>query len=319
MKKMLLILLVLIMSALSCSPISAYTEYDDEYYEYFEDRDYGVGLYKLFILKDSEPVEVITVMQNTTQKLTVRPYPERANPNVRWYSTDETVATVDDNGVVTGVGIGVCKVYAVSKISSTKKDVVTVNVTRYVRNPDRISFVPEEGSKFETGNMVKLVPTFYPEDTTEKALRWFVYGNGATIDQNGVLTLKEKGKLKVTAMSFDWKVSYSMEIDIKYAENHFAEIGRAYNARGTKPVIIEFDTKVSVDSAYSNIFATGDASGNGELTDIEITVNGNTVTVKPKNVWKTGENYIFIKDGIKDKYGNTLGENFKYMLHVRKG
>ena len=154
------------MSALSSSTTFGYTEYDDDYYKYFEDTDYGVGLYKLFILKDEDPVDVITVMQNTTQKLTVRAYPERANANVRWYSTDGTIATVDEKGNVTGVGIGSCKIYAVSKMSSTKKDVVTVNVTRYVRNPDRISFVPAEGSVFKTGNTVELIPTFYPEDTT---------------------------------------------------------------------------------------------------------------------------------------------------------
>ncbi|MBS7297679.1 MAG: Ig-like domain-containing protein [Eubacteriales bacterium] len=319
MKKILLILLICISTVLVSSPTYAYIEYDDEYYEYFDDEDYGAALYKLFILKDNEPVDVITIMEKTTQKLTVRPYPTKANANVRWHSSDGTVATVDNNGVVTAVGIGTCKIYAISKISSAKKDVVTVNVTRYTCKADRITIAPEEGAVFETGKTVALIPTFYPEETTEKALRWYAFGTAATIDQNGVLTLKEKGTVKVKAVTFDWSQEYDMEIDIKYAENHFAEIGKAYNVKNTKAVVIEFDNDISANSAYSSIFATNDAFGNGDLIDVDIGVNGNILTVKPKTVWSDGECYIFIKDSLKDKDGNTIGGNYKYMLHVRKG
>lgn len=319
MKKVLAILLACVSFLLVSSPTYAYTEYDDEYYEYFDEEDNGAALYKLFILKDNEPVDVITIMEKSTQKLTVRAYPTKANANVRWNSSDGTVATVNKDGVITAVGVGSCKVYATSKISSAKKDVVTVNVTRYTRKADRITVAPEDGSVFETGKTVSLIPTFYPEETTEKALRWYVFGTEATIDQNGVLSMKEKGTVKVKAVTFDWSHEFDMEIDIKYSENHFAEIGKAYNVKNTKPVVIEFDNDISANSAYSSIFATNDAFGNGDLIDIDIAVNGNILTLKPKTVWNAGECCIFIKGNLKDKDGNMLGSNYKYMLHVRKG
>ena len=320
MKKLLLILLVCISSVLVSSPAYAETVYDDEYYKYFEDEDYnGIGLYKIFILKDNEPVESIDMMKTTTQKLTVRPYPTKANGNVRWYSSNEEIATVDKDGKVTAVGTGTCKIHAVSKISTAKKDSVTVNVTSYVRKADRITIAPEEGAVFETGNKVKFIPTFYPEDTTQKSLRWIVFGNAATIDRNGVLTILDKGTVKVRAITYDWSKSYDFEVNTNYNQNHFTEIGRSYNVKKNKPVIIEFDNPVDIASARNNIFASKTVDGNGEKIPINIITNGNIVTIKPDGVWDTGFNYLFIKEGIEDADGNLLNGNYMYMIQVREG
>ena len=318
MKKLLLILWICISVVFIGSPAGAEIEYDNEYYEYFDDEDYGVGLYKLFILKDNEPVEAITMMETTKQNLTVRPYPTKANGNVRWHSSDEEVATVDEKGTVTAVGTGSCKIYAVSKISSAKKDYVTVNVIQYRRNPDKITLTPEAGAVFETGNKVKLIPTFYPEDTTERTLRWFAFGNAATIDQNGVLSIKDKGTVKVRAVSFDWSVLCDYEIKINYAQSHFTQIGQAYNVNNSRAVVFEFDSDIAVNSAYSNVFSSTSEDGNGDNIDIDITVNGKFLTVKPKTQWSAGNSYIFIKSGLKDTSGNMLGDNCKYMIQVRR-
>lgn len=320
MKKLLLILLVCISSVLVSSPAYAETVYDDEYYKYFEDEDYdGIGLYKIFILKDNEPVESFDMMKTTTQKLTVRPFPTKANGNVRWYSSNEKIATVDKDGKVTAVGTGTCKIHAVSKISSAKKDTVTVNVTSYVRKADRITIAPEEGSVFETGNKVKFVPTFYPEDTTQKSLRWIVFGNAATIDQNGVLTIHDKGTVKVRAITYDWSKSFDLEIKTMYAKDHFSEIGSAHNVKKDKSIRIEFDNPVDAASARNNIFASVTSDGNGDNIDIDVITDGNVVTIKPKDVWNTGFNYLFIKEGIKDTDGNLLNGNYMYMIQVREG
>ncbi|MBS3966751.1 MAG: Ig domain-containing protein, partial [Truepera sp.] len=52
-----------------------------------------------------------------------------ANPAVTWSSSDETVATVDTNGVVTGVAVGTATITATSVFNSAISDTVTVTVT----------------------------------------------------------------------------------------------------------------------------------------------------------------------------------------------
>lgn len=319
MKKLLGIILCCILVVFISSSGYAETLYDDEYYKYFEKEDYGVGLYKIFILKDNESVESFDMMKTTTQNLTVRPFPTKANGNVRWYSSDENIATVDKDGKVTAIGTGTCKIHAVSKTGTSKRDSVTVNVTSYKRNADKITIAPEEGAVFETGNRVKLIPTFYPEDTTQKSLMWVVFGSAAKIDDDGVLSVLDKGAVTIRAITQDWNKSFDLTINTKYAADHFKEIGKAYNVKKDKSIRIEFDTPVDVTSARDNIFASNTIDGNGETIDIDVITNDNVVIINPRDVWNSGTNYVFIKEGIKDTNGKVLNNNYKYMIHVREG
>jgi hypothetical protein len=52
-----------------------------------------------------------------------------ASEDVEWHSTDEAVATVDQNGLVTAVAEGTAWIWATSKFDTTKSDARQVNVT----------------------------------------------------------------------------------------------------------------------------------------------------------------------------------------------
>jgi len=196
---------------------------------------------------------------------------------------------------------------------------VTVNVTTYIRKPDRISIAPEDSAVFETGNTVKFIPTFYPEDTTEKTLRWFSFGTAAIVNQDGVLTVKDRGKVKVRAVTLDGSASCEMEIDTTFSENHFKYVGKASNVKKNRSIVMEFDAPINIQSAYDSVFANMSHDGNGENIEIDVIVEGNRLIVKPKTVWNMGINYIFVKETLKDTGGNTLDKGYKYLVHVREG
>ena len=256
------------------------------------------------------------IMEKETVSFEIKASPSTANKNVTWKSFDEDVATVDSNGRVTGVSTGTCKIQAVSKANSSKKCTVTIKVTEYIRYPDSISIVPAQDAVFETGNTVIFTATFYPEDTTERGLKWYAYGGG-TIDQNGRLTVTDGGEIKVRVYSQNYKASAEYVLNAVYSSNYFLTLGEAYNLRNSRKIEIYFDTDVNYISARNNIFASSDPLGNGEKIPIEISTVKNKLVVTAVDGWKSGDTYIFIKGNMTDTDGNRLGKNLKYKINVR--
>ncbi len=58
-----------------------------------------------------------------------------ADPTVIWTSDNESVATVDENGIVKFIGEGTAIITAQSKTNKTLKDTVTITVTKAVATP----------------------------------------------------------------------------------------------------------------------------------------------------------------------------------------
>lgn len=67
-----------------------------------------------------------------TRNLTAIVLPDTAKQTVTWSSSDDAVATVDNNGKVTAIGAGTTTVTATSTEDSSINDTATVNVTEPV-------------------------------------------------------------------------------------------------------------------------------------------------------------------------------------------
>ncbi len=293
--------------------VTVHVNYDKE-----EDYDRDDEIRTLAITKDGKVVnEAISVMETESITLKARIYPDTANQTVRWKSDNEKIATVDEKGVVTAKQEGNCKIYASARSNSAKKDFIVLKVTRFTKYPESIKIAPEEGSVLETGNTVKFTATLMPENTTERNVSWRVFSSNATIDQNGNLIIKDKGKITVKAYSVDRKQSAEYVFDSKYSASHFSTIGTAENVLSDRKIILEFDETINLNSAKYSIKAYKDEYCNGEEVPINIEVNDKTITISPQNSWDTGNTYIAIKESIMDIYDNRLGKNLKYVVNVR--
>ena len=259
--------------------------------------------------------KTVEIMATQTKQFAVKIYPSSATDHsVRWRSYDADIATVDSNGIVKGVGVGETKIYAVAN-DNGKSYTITVKIIPYVRFPDSISIIAENTPTFKTGESLKLKVGFLPVDTTEREISWFSYGDCATVDQNGNVTVLDKGKITIRAYANDFKQTAVFEFDSTYSDNHFWQIKEDFGVKSNKSIILDFDADVSSYSASQNIFAGTDANSGNDRIDVN--VNGKSVVITPINGWSEGENYIFIKSNLIDIYGNKINKNLKYKFNVR--
>ncbi|MDO4198368.1 MAG: Ig-like domain-containing protein, partial [Erysipelotrichaceae bacterium] len=152
-------------------------------------KDYSVAVKGLVLDKTSVEMEVGETSTVTATGFDLNESGD-AVTSVTWTSSDEGVATVNENGVITGVSAGTTAVTATC--GNYKKQVsVTVNPV--------VSITLDKDSLYLAGNNPitgKLTATTDPEDAT---VTWSVTGNNITVDQDGNVTAVSKGSATVTA------------------------------------------------------------------------------------------------------------------------
>ena len=137
---------------------------------------------------------------------TVQIMPEEATrPGVRWMSSDENVATVDENGVVTASRTGSTIVTAVCGGTTASCTV------RVIICADELLF-DAESYEMSVGQELPLPLTISPEGANE-ALTWASSDEAAaTVDENGVVTAHSGGSVTITVSG--QKVSASCTVNI---------------------------------------------------------------------------------------------------------
>lgn len=140
--------------------------------------------------------ETTALSCNRTVQLTPTILPERAtNLDVTWESKDETVVTVDDKGLATGVGEGTTEIVVRAENDSFATTQVTV---RYVK-PEKVS-LNKTGAELYLSDTLKLAAEISPEDVSNRDLSWTSSDDSiASVDENGVVTAHKEGMALITA------------------------------------------------------------------------------------------------------------------------
>lgn len=139
----------------------------------------------------------VNVGETTTLTATVSP-DNATNKNVTWTSSDETVATVDASGVVTGVAAGTATITVTSVADNTKTATCTVTVTTVAVTGVSVDATASVG----VGETTTLTATVSPNNATNKNVTWESSDNTvATVDANGVVTGVAAGTATITATS----------------------------------------------------------------------------------------------------------------------
>lgn len=166
-----------------------------------------------------------------TKALGAKMTPEDATDvKLAYASSDETVATVDESGNVTAVGVGECTI--------TTTIVADTTATAEDAGVDSEMLVVPENAKAETkvtvgkaiesitldsnegvltvGNTHTIKATVVPEDATNKAITWKSSDESiATVDAEGNVTAKGTGNVTITAVNSDGDVSSTYELTVK--------------------------------------------------------------------------------------------------------
>lgn len=134
---------------------------------------------------------------------------EISKDNLIWVSSDENIATVDENGIVTATGLGKAYIYATEENTDELYDYSIIDVVMPVSN---ISLDISTLS-LKTGAEHQLIPTVEPEGA-DKTVTWTSSNeNVATVDENGIVTAKKAGSAVITVTSnYDPNISRNCNI-----------------------------------------------------------------------------------------------------------
>ena len=168
-----------------------------------------------------------------TKALGAKMTPEDATDvKLAYLSSDESVATVDESGNVTAVGVGECTI--------TTTIVADTTATAEDAGVDSEMLVVPENAKAETkvtvgkaiesitldsnegvltvGNTHTIKATVFPEDATDKAVTWKSSDESiATVDAEGNVTSKDTGNVTIMAVNSDGDVSADYALTVNKA------------------------------------------------------------------------------------------------------
>lgn len=128
--------------------------------------------------------------------------PENASfQDLVWSSSDENIASVDENGLVSLKKVGSADITAVAGSSSIDKTVAVYKLTVDAVNVTSITVAPETVSVVE-GKTVQLEAVILPENASIKKVTWLSSDKSvALVDENGLVTALKPGMVKVYASS----------------------------------------------------------------------------------------------------------------------
>lgn len=136
-----------------------------------------------------------------TRQLTITFIPDyTTDPKVTtWSSSDESVATVDENGVVTAISEGVATITGINANGTMDECKVTVSITRVPA--ESLSLTSSSEKDFAIINVEqqdRLLATYGPENTTDR-LSWSSSDESIATVQDGVVTGISSGECVITA------------------------------------------------------------------------------------------------------------------------
>lgn len=142
-------------------------------------------------------------------------YPAFAeNTEIKWKTSDESVATVNENGLVTVVGNGGCKISCVSdeneKISASFAIFSGIKATSVSLN--------KKSDSVPMGSTVQLKATVKPDNAYSENFTWKSSDSTvATVDKNGKVSARSMGSATITCTTVDGSnksASYSITVNM---------------------------------------------------------------------------------------------------------
>ena len=225
--------------------------------------------------------------KNTIQ-LNATPIPNNANKNtkMKWTSKKKTVATVTQDGMVTGKAVGNSTIMAASKNGKSAECLVVcqAKITGITVNPVTASI--------QIGETTQLTATIAPNTVTEKITWKSSNTDVAKVNRNGLVTGVGKGKAIITAQNPAGTIKATCTVkvgsatlmmapsfrfdDTNYlrsnvAKNKIESIKFVKGQVPTSGIIEQFDASKAKDSSIIGYYTDEDSNDMYELTFVSET------------------------------------------------
>ncbi len=159
---------------------------------------------------------VVSVNIGGTVQLSANVTPLNAtNQSVNWNSGNSNIATIDSNGIISGIAAGTIAITATTLdggyIASAQVTVAAVSVEYIAISPTSVTLDPGETSQFSA--------IVTPDNATNQNISWSTSDTAiVSVDSNGLVTAVSDGTASVTAISEDGGHTASADITVNYVE-----------------------------------------------------------------------------------------------------
>jgi len=203
--------------------------------------------------------------------------PKEANQNVRWSSSSEAVADVDQGGLVTAIDAGECDITVTTE---NGEKTATCNV-KVLKSGDH----PVTGVEFEVtvmnapmGQKIQLNAIVKPDNATNKAVKWKSSDNRiVTVNNNGVIEGMERGQAVVTVTTLEGNFTANLDVNVVVAVTDMrlnktsmeVLVGRKHTLLSPLffPIMDVDNKKIKWTSSHSDIASVDE---NGDITGIKV-------------------------------------------------
>ena len=289
--------------------------------------------YKDTYYSPSYPVTGIKVSPDTltltkkdeTAQLTAEVTPSYAdNKRVTWQSSDEKVATVDENGKVTAVGNGTAAINATSVSGSYTATVsVTVKIPMEIQ---KLTIEAEKETLTKIGESTELKVKIEPENADLQKLIWKSHNEKVAItDENGKVTAIGNGTAEITVTTEDGKITASIMITVKVPDEPtinkttgFRRL-RARSVKQTKTsVTLQWNIIKDADGyfVYGNRCNTGTKSYKYRKL---ATITGGDISTWTQKDLKKGTYYKYVVKAYRLVNGKKVVTDTSISVHVVTG
>lgn len=147
---------------------------------------------------------VSTIKVDETLQLNAKVYPETADQSVVWSSSDDSVASVNTTGLVTGVKVGTVKIIATSSVDANVRQEFALIIEEkeevYVA-PESITIsVAGNAISLKAGEALELTAVVLPQGASQ-AVTWSSSDETVATVRRGTVTGLKEGSVTITAVS----------------------------------------------------------------------------------------------------------------------
>ena len=193
----------------------------------------------------------LTLIIPETAQLTASFTPSDAtNKELRWFSGNTAVATVDNNGVVTPVAVGVATIQATTTDGSNLSAYCVVFVKEQLVTSLTLN---ESKVVVHIGETSRLIADIAPENASNKTLAWSSMNPDiASVDNNGWITGMSAGTTFVTASTTDGS-NLSAVCEVEVISGYFISLDTLSHVRGEAAQVADLAVSLANENPVSAI------------------------------------------------------------------
>ena len=156
-------------------------------------------------------VSQVTIQSGGQYQLSAIIMPSNSSKTLKWSSSNNSVASVNSNGLVTGRSSGTATITCTTTDGSNLSASCTVTVAQLIS-----SISMQSNLEIYTGNSQRLSVTITPSNATGKVLKWSSSNNNVVSVNDGVVTGIAPGTATITCVTTDGsKKSASCTVVVK--------------------------------------------------------------------------------------------------------